>query len=133
MWLLSYCLPQFQYKIPAGTFVASALAIAGAVISAAGVYSFRRARTTVNPLRPDSTTSLVVSGVYSISRNPMYVGFVLLLAGWGIALSNFAAIIPLPLFIVYMNHFQIEPEERILAARFGQQFGDYSSRVRRWL
>jgi len=74
-----------------------------------------------------------VSGVYRLTRNPMYLGFLLVLLGWAIFLSNALAFLLLPAFIFYMNRFQIEPEEKALTSLFGQQFVAYTSRVRRWL
>jgi len=89
--------------------------------------------TTVNPMRPDSTSSLVVSGIYKYTRNPMYLGFLLVLVGWAIFLSNLAAFALLPAFVVYMNHFQIGPEERALGSLFAQEYQAYHARVRRWI
>jgi protein-S-isoprenylcysteine O-methyltransferase Ste14 len=82
---------------------------------------------------PASSSSLVLSGIYKFSRNPMYLGFLLALFGWAVFLSNALAFVFLPAFIFYMNRFQIEPEEKALAGKFGQEFVDYKSRVRRWL
>jgi protein-S-isoprenylcysteine O-methyltransferase Ste14 len=133
MWLVSRATPALQIPIPARTFLVASFAIAGAVIIALGVVSFWRAKTTVNPMNPAATSSLVIGGIYSLTRNPMYLGFLLALVGWATALSNTFAYLLLPAFIFYMNSFQIEPEERALASLFGQEFITYKSRVRRWL
>lgn len=133
MWLVSWTVPAFRFLIPARHILAVSLAVAGAVISALGVAAFWRARTTVNPTKPETSSSLVVLGVYRLTRNPMYLGFLLVLAGWAIFLSNGLAFLLLPAFIVYMNRFQIEPEERALTALFGSDFVAYKSRVRKWL
>ena len=114
-------------------FIAGAFAVAGALISFLGVVSFRRAGTTVNPLNPAASSSLVRSGVYAFSRNPMYLGFAAMLLSWGIYLSNAVSLLFTPLFVLYMNRFQIEPEEDALRSRFGQEFDTYARRVRRWL
>jgi protein-S-isoprenylcysteine O-methyltransferase Ste14 len=121
------------FLIPYQTLVACGFAILGAATSFLGVLSFRRAGTTVNPLKPDTSSALVGSGVYKLTRNPMYLGFLMLLIGWGIYLSNALALFFVPAFVVYMNRFQIEPEERALTSRFGQEFVAYTARVRRWL
>jgi protein-S-isoprenylcysteine O-methyltransferase Ste14 len=97
------------------------------------VVAFRRAGTTVNPMKPESSSSLVVSGIYAFTRNPMYLGFLFALLAWAIYLSHPAAFLVLPLFVWYMNRFQIEPEERALASLFGEAFTTYAARVRRWL
>lgn len=133
MWFTSRAAPALQFEFPYRNTLALSLAVAGAVISILGVVSFRRAGTTVNPLTPGASSTLVRSGVYTFSRNPMYLGFLMLLFAWGIHVSNALAFVFVPAFYVYMNHFQIEPEERALASRFGPVFVDYSKRVRRWL
>src|SRR5687768_11909847 len=133
MALSARAVPAVALSIPSQEFIALGLALLGATISILGVLSFRRAGTTVNPLKPGAASSLVRSGVYRVTRNPMYLGFLMLLLGWGIYLSNALALLFVPMFVVYMNKFQIEPEERALTARFGQEFVVYSMRVRRWL
>jgi len=133
MWVSSQAAPTMGLAIPAQDFVAMGLTVAGMVISISGVVSFRRAGTTVNPLTPGASSSLVRSGVYNLSRNPMYLGFVLLLLGWGIHLSNAIALLLVPGFSLYMNRFQIAAEENALMSRYGQEFVAYTGRVRRWL
>ena len=72
---------------------------------------------------------MVHSGVYSLTRNPMYLGFLLILCGWAILLRN-ALVLPfLPMFILYMNRFQIQPEERALTETFGAMFTGYTARA----
>jgi protein-S-isoprenylcysteine O-methyltransferase Ste14 len=133
MWLVAWAVPASGYLFPARNLVAMCLAITGGVTSAVGVVSFRQARTTVNPMKPEASSSLVTTGIYKLTRNPMYLGFVLVLLGWAVLLSKLLAFLFLPAFILYMNRFQIVPEERALATLFGQAFSAYKARVRRWL
>ena len=112
MWLASWAMPTFGFLFPARAFLSATVAVAGLLISAFGIASFRQARTTVNPLKPESASSLVVSGIYRLTRNPMYLGFLLVLLGWAMFLSNALALLFLPLFIFYMNRFQIERRKR---------------------
>jgi protein-S-isoprenylcysteine O-methyltransferase Ste14 len=136
MWLAAWATPTLRFVFPARSFFSVAFVVTGGVISGLGIASFRRAKTTVNPMKPDSSSSLVMSGVagiYTYTRNPMYLGFLFILVGWAIFLSNVLAFFLLPGFILYMNRFQIEPEEKALASRFGEVFVSYASRVRRWL
>lgn len=133
MGLLSRAGPAFGFMLPARRAAVFGLVAVGAVISALGVISFRRAGTTVNPLKPGTASSLVVSGIYRWTRNPMYLGFLLSLTGWAVFLSNIMAFIILPVFVLYLNHLQIRPEERALASVFGNEFTAYQSKVRRWL
>ena len=109
------------------------LVAAAVLVVIGGVVAFRRAKTTVNPMKPDTASSLVVSGIYRYTRNPMYLGFLLLLMAWAAALSNVLALVSLLAFVLYMNRFQIVPEERMLASRFAQDYAEYRARVRRWL
>jgi protein-S-isoprenylcysteine O-methyltransferase Ste14 len=132
MWVASRA-PALRFEVPARRMVAASLAVLGVAVAIAGVVSFRRAQTTVNPLKPESTSSLVVSGVYRFSRNPMYVGILLVLLGWAILLSNVLALAIVPAFVLYMNRFQIGPEETVLARMFGGEYVTYRSRVRRWI
>jgi len=133
MWLVAWAAPALGFGNPFRIPVAVSLVAAGAVTSALGVASFRRAGTTVNPLKPHTASSLVAAGIYRLTRNPMYLGFLVALVGWAVFLSSIPAFLLLPAFVLYMNRFQIEPEERALAARFGESFTNYESSVRRWL
>jgi protein-S-isoprenylcysteine O-methyltransferase Ste14 len=133
MTVSAWALPAVAFSIAFQELIALVFGLAGATTSILGVLSFRRAGTTVNPLNPDTSSSLVRSGVYKLSRNPMYLGFLMLLLAWGIYLSNALALLFLPVFVVYMNRFQIKPEERALTSRFGQEFVAYTRHVRRWL
>jgi protein-S-isoprenylcysteine O-methyltransferase Ste14 len=133
MWLVSRATPSLGWVFPARAVAASGVAAIGVLTAISGVLALRRAQTTLNPMKPDSATSLVASGSYTVTRNPMYLGLLLALTGWAIFLSNALVFIFLPAFVLYMNRFQIEPEERTLASRFGQDFVAYKSRVRRWL
>ena len=133
MWFSALATPAVGIDFPARDLFALCVAVAGAVTSALGVESFRRAGTTVNPLTPGASSSLVRSGIYRVSRNPMYLGFLMLLLGWGIYVWNVLAFLLVPAFLIYMNRFQIEPEERALTSRFGQEFIAYTIKVRRWL
>ena len=133
MWGIFLVLPLLE--LPAFIRVATAVivALAGFGFSIAGVISFRRARTTVNPLKPETTSSLVCSGIYRVTRNPMYVGLLFVLIAWAVFLSSAWTLLGPLVFVFYMNRFQIAPEERVLSGMFGADYTAYKSRVRRWL
>ncbi|SJN56706.1 hypothetical protein VR7878_01916 [Vibrio ruber DSM 16370] len=97
------------------------------------LFTFYRVRTTVNPVRPDLAATVVTHGVFRFSRNPMYLGLVLILIADVYWLGSFIGLIWIIGFVMYMTYFQIIPEERILAARFGEPYRVYLQRVRRWL
>ncbi len=132
MWLVSGY-PEFTFTLPWRPAFALIFCAVGLAVLLAGVVAFRRAKTTVNPLTPEATTTMVTSGIYRFTRNPMYLGFLFVLAGWAMYLSNLLAFALLPLFVWYMNRFQILPEERALSAKFPQAFTAYTCAVRRWL
>ncbi|QOL25829.1 isoprenylcysteine carboxylmethyltransferase family protein [Thalassotalea sp. LPB0316] len=99
----------------------------------AGVLAFRKAQTTVNPMSPESSSQLVNTGVYRLSRNPMYVGFVFILICWATYLGHTFLMLFIPAFMLYMNKFQISAEEQALGKIFGQEYQTYMATVRRWL
>lgn len=133
MAALAPAFPSYSFPFPAGAPFAAALAVAGGVIALLGVWEFRRAGTTVDPRVPEQSASLVVRGVYRFSRNPMYLGFLLVLCAWGVFLGNVLALAMLPVFVAYMNRFQIGPEERHMREKFPQPYAAYVARVRRWI
>ena len=107
MWVLALALPSLSFRFPV--------------------------QTTVDPRVPDQSASLVTGGVYRLSRNPMYLGFFLVLSAWALGLGNVASFLILPLFVVCMNRLQIAPEERQLRELFGEAYREYTSNVRRWI
>ncbi len=133
MWGIARNFPLIDIPKFFRELAAIAVALLGGGISLAGTIAFRRAKTTVNPMRPENASSLVCSGIYKITRNPMYVGLLFVLVAWGIFLSSVWAVIGPLCFLLYINRFQIEPEERVLSNMFGESYINYKSRVRRWL
>ena len=120
---------------PESARIAAALVIfaAGLAIAMAGIVSFRLAKTTVNPLKPETATSLVSSGIFGVTRNPMYLGLLLALMAWAIYLASPAALLGPVAFWLYITRFQIIPEERAMTKLFGNAFTEYSAKVRRWI
>jgi len=133
MWGIYLVAPALQVPVFIRVATAAAISLAGGAFSLAGAISIRRAGTTVSATKPEKTSSLVSSGIYTVTRNPMYVGLLLVLVGWAIFLSAAWALLGPLAFILYLNRFQIAPEERALSARFGADYSAYKSRVRRWL
>lgn len=137
MFGISHLLPLWQFISTELVLWRAALAgvwcAAGVVVALLGVITFRRAHTTVNPLTPQQARALVQNGIFRYSRNPMYLGMLLLLLGWALWLAELSAFLPLPFFVWYLNQFQIKPEERALNRLFGASFLQYQQTVRRWL
>ena len=126
-------LPSLAFALPGKGVWAALIAVLGIAVAGAAVLQFRRAKTTLNPMRVHAASSLVTSGMFRISRNPMYLGMVLLLIAWAVHLANAAAVLVLPLFVVYITCFQIAPEERSMQKLFGNAFVAYTKATRRWL
>ena len=133
MWLSSYTAPALALELPGRLTICSALVMAGGVFDISGLFAFLKAKTTINPLRPGNTSHMVIAGIYRYSRNPMYFGLLLVLSGWATYLSHPLPFLILPLFVAYMNRFQIAPEERVLSAKFGPEYLTYKQSVRRWI
>lgn len=125
--------PALAVDWPGREFVAWALAVAGSLVILAGVASFTLHKTTANPLRPGTASTLVDSGIYARTRNPMYVGLTVALFGYGVFLSHPLALFAVALFPAYIHRFQIAPEERALDRLFGEGYLAYKKRVPRWL
>jgi len=133
MWLTPGIAGLAQIPYPSRVFLAVVLFCVGQGISIAGMVAFRRAKTSVNPVKASLASSLVIRGVYRYTRNPMYVGMVLTLLAWAVFLANPIAVLWIVLFALYITRFQIIPEERVLASLFGAEYEAYRGRVRRWV
>ena len=96
-----------------------------------GIIEFKKQKTTLNPLMPEESTTLVKTGVFKFSRNPIYLSLLNLLIAFSIYLGSFLGLIITPLFVIYMNLFQIVPEEKALLKLYGKEFENYCSKVRR--
>lgn len=105
----------------------------GVLVSLAGIWEFQKAKTTINPTQPEKTSHLVSGGIYRVTRNPMYLGMLLIIMAVILKFGNYCGIIALPFFILYITQFQIKPEERIIEGIFGDAYLQYKNRVRRWL
>ena len=131
MWGIAHLLP--FGALPHLPTVAITFTMIGVGVGLAALWSFHKARTTINPLDPSQATHFVSKGIYQLTRNPMYVGLVCCLLAWAIWLSYLLTWIGILLFIAYMTRFQIIPEERILKLKFGKEYENYCLKVRCWL
>ncbi len=133
MWLVSHATWRLGFDLPGHAWLGAAFGVVGFVTGATGVATFRKANTTVNPIKLHSSSSLVTWGPYRLSRNPMYVGGLMMLTGWALFLLNALVFVLLAVYVLYINRFQIVPEERALTSLFGSEYVAYQARVRRWL
>jgi protein-S-isoprenylcysteine O-methyltransferase Ste14 len=133
MWGISRFTPRLEVATAYRVWAAITIAAAGGLFSIGGVVAFRCAQTTVNPMKPESASSLVGSGVYRITRNPMYVGLLLVLVAWATFLAAPLALLGPLAFVLYIGRFQIAPEEVALSKLFGTEYAEYKAKVHRWL
>ncbi len=133
MWAVDRVLPFARINSALLPSLALALLMAGLLLMVAAAASLILSRTTINPLRPDNASRLVTSGIFRLSRNPIYLGDLLLLAGWALWLGNALNAAGLVAFVWYIQRFQIMPEEQALQRLFGESYRAYCANVRRWL
>lgn len=103
----------------------------GLIINLAADNALRKAQTTVKPF--EESKALVTDGIYQLSRHPMYLGFVLILAGVAVLVSSLTPWVIVVVFTILVDRIFIQAEERILERRFGQVWWDYKGKTRRWL
>ncbi len=128
---LSAYMPIFRFHAP--NWLVAIEVIAGAAFLVPAVVSFILHNTTVNPRSPSNATSLVTSGVFNISRNPMYVGMLFQLLAFVLWLGELSALFAAVIFFISIDRFQIRSEEQSLRKKFGEAFTEYAKRVPRWL
>lgn len=133
MWFLAVMVPAFSFAWLQSTLLAVVLLVFGLLIALLGIITFKKSNTTPDPHHPEQASVLVSSGIYRYSRNPMYLGIFLVLIGWAIYLGSILSLIASLIFVIYINYFQIIPEERILEEKFAKAFQTYKRNVRRWL
>ncbi|WP_419211799.1 methyltransferase family protein [Maribacter sp. X9] len=132
MYLVAKFLPVGFFDFFGRNLLFGVLVVLAVVLMIIALIQFYRARTTIDPSKPIKTAKLVTNGVYTFSRNPMYLAMLLLLLALGVALGNAFNTLIAAGFVAYMNHFQIVPEERFLLEKFGREYKEYCTLTRRW-
>jgi protein-S-isoprenylcysteine O-methyltransferase Ste14 len=133
MWFVAHSPYGYAVAVPFALPVAFILVVAGGFAAVTAIRQFGKAETTVNPLHPDAATALVDSGIFNKSRNPMYLGLLLVLSGWAVWLQSLGNVLVLAGFVLYITKMQIEPEEQALQKIFGKAYAEYCDRVGRWI
>lgn len=133
MWSVSRITPVLGLTKDIRWLLTGVFVLVGVSFDLRGLLVFLRARTSINPMKPNQASSLVVTGVYRRTRNPMYVGLACMLVAIAIFLDTPVALIGVCAFVGYITRFQILPEERVLRQKFGDAYRDYCARVPRWL
>ncbi len=133
MWAVTRRLAPASGPTTGRTAVAVSLGVIALGIIGFGIHAFRRARTTMSPLNIQGAVTVVSSGVFGFTRNPMYVGLTALLVAWAVHLASPWALFGPAVFALFIDRFQIQPEERALRSKFGTAYEEYRARVRRWI
>jgi protein-S-isoprenylcysteine O-methyltransferase Ste14 len=133
MWLAHTYLPLFHWIESPWDRAGLLLIVAAIVMDFWSLGLFFRAHTTFNPIHPERTHALVTQGPYRYTRNPMYVGMLVILSGWAIYLGTITPLLCLPLFVFILTIQQILPEEKVLEEKFGNAYLAYKEHTPRWL
>lgn len=128
---LYYRLPLARIVPEPWSYLGAILVVAGVALSAMGAFSFKRAGTPVIPFEP--STALVTTGLYRVTRNPMYLGMLIALLGAAVLFGTLSAFLPIPIFVWIIQANFIRGEERFLEGIFGEPYLAYKNKVRRWL
>lgn len=133
MWWIGRSFAVGRYSFAYQAVIGITLIALGVVVVGLSLRSFAVVGTTPNPTQPQKATELVTAGVYAVSRNPMYVGDAVMLAGIAVWVGSVVSLVPLAAFVCFIDRFQIPVEEQALAEIFGDRYTAYRSKVRRWL
>ena len=120
-------------KFPNIEIIGGLILLLGVATAVLATLLFKKDKTTVNPMNPEETTTLVTTGIFSITRNPMYLGLFLSISSTILFFGSWFGIIILMFFVWYINKFQIIPEEEAMEKLFGNKFSEYRQKVRRWI
>ena len=105
----------------------------GLITAILAIILFKKTKTTINPMTPEETTTLVTTGIFSRTRNPMYLGLFFVISSTILFFGSWFGIIILMFFVWYINKFQIIPEEEAIEKLFGDEYSEYKKNVRRWI
>jgi protein-S-isoprenylcysteine O-methyltransferase Ste14 len=130
-FVLGYWVPLSLTPVTLLRYIGLAIAFIGFLLGFAAFYEFGKANTTLDP--HGSVSRIVTSGIYRFTRNPIYLGFLLVIIGFPLVSGSCWGIVMAPFFIATMNRLVIGREEAYLEKKFGEAYTSYRSRVRRWL
>ncbi|MED5474568.1 MAG: isoprenylcysteine carboxylmethyltransferase family protein [Candidatus Neomarinimicrobiota bacterium] len=133
MWLVSKYSLNTNFNLNGINILALVFLIIAIIMIVLSINKFKKNRTTISPLRPNKTSSLITSGIYNYTRNPMYLGLLLMLISTALFIKNFISFLIIPLFVISINKNQILPEEQILENIFGEEYRNYTKKVKRWI
>ena len=120
-------------KFPSTEIIGGLIFLVGLVTAMLAIIVFKKNKTTVNPMNPEETSTLVTTGIFSLTRNPMYLGLFFVICSTILFFGSWSGIIILFFFVWYINKFQIIPEEEVMEKLFGKEYNEYRQNVRRWI
>ena len=119
--------------LPYRQTVSVLILIIGLVVIISPVFDFIKSKTTVNPVKFQNVNRLVTTGIYRYSRNPMYLGMILIIISTTVYYLNLLSVFSPLIFYIWINKFQISREEIFLEGKFGNEYLKYKSKTRRWI
>ena len=119
--------------IPNQTLISFIIFLIGVIILINPIIKFIKSRTTIDPINFKKVNKLIISGIYKYSRNPMYLGLLMIVISNTIFFLNILSITTPILFYLWINKFQIKREEIFLTEKFGQEYLLYMTKTRRWI
>ena len=131
IYLSSFIVETFTFSYQ--TVLSVFIVVIGLACAIPSIRLFTKHKTTISPFTPSETTALVTVGMYRYSRNPMYLGLVLLNIAATIFFGTWLGVIIVVVFIFLLNLVQIIPEEEALLDIFGEEYVEYQKKVRRWI
>ena len=120
-------------SFPISEIIGGLILLVGIATTVSAILLFKNYKTTVNPMRPEESTTLVTTGIFSITRNPMYFGLFFVIFSTVLFFGSWFGIIILMFFIWYITNFQIIPEEEAMEKLFGNKYDEYRQNIRRWI
>ncbi len=123
----------FRFSLTLPSSLGFIIILVGLMIIFIAARQFKAVNTTINPIKPENASVLVNKGIFSYSRNPMYLGMLLIIIGFSIIHNLMAIIAIMPIWIIYMTYFQIIPEEEAMKILFKEDFVNYCIKTRRWI
>ena len=123
----------FRFSVTLPSSLGFIIILAGLMIIFIAARQFKAVNTTINPIKPENASVLVNKGIFSYSRNPMYLGMLLIIVGFSIIHNLMAVIAIMPLWVIYITNFQIIPEEEAMKILFKEDFLNYCKKTRRWI
>ena len=123
----------FRFSLTLPSSLGFIIILVGLTIIFIAARQFKAVNTTINPIKPENASVLVNNGIFSYSRNPMYLGMLLIIVGFSIIHNLMAIIVIMPIWIIYMTYFQIIPEEEAMKILFKEDFVNYCKKTRRWI